>query len=552
MPRQRVPLPRVAHEFLRTSGGRWCRTTLTLFHRWMSERGLALSDLTPTHLEQFWQEQERKQLAPSTWHARRCRVHKYLYWLDGKGLLRFAVDPPRLRHMRAPLPKTAQRFLARRGNRRHEPMVRNLHDWLHRKRIALSELTPAHLEAFLRQPIATPVTKNTQTYLHGHLEPYLLWLHDQCLVPFRASRDVYKPFALPDIARGFIDTLRPIRKATTCGGYVVDLRDLHAWLDAQGLCLETLDRDATERWLKSLADRGLAPTTRNSRILHARSYLWWLAERGDIAADPGDLLRTTDLPKIPTYLPRPFPVEADHELQRRFRQADTIYGQALFLMRRSGVRIGELVRLEPRCLDEDLHGHVFLKVPLGKLDNERLVPLDDETRQLTERLQTECPAGASFLLEPHLARSTVIDRLRATLKDTADGLDIPGPVVSHRLRHSYATELLNAGMSIIAVMKLLGHRSLRMTMRYAAITQETVVKEFYAATAKTEARYELLAPSTDKGEPDLDRALLDVIYALRSRAGDDPTSRRHADRFISRLHKLRHDFAHFLAEPSKP
>jgi site-specific recombinase XerD len=359
---------------------------------------------------------------------------------------------------------------------------------------------------------------------------------------------------LPDSAKRFVDSLRSALKATTCYGYLGDLRDLHAWLDAQGFVLETLDRDATERWLKSLADRGLAPTTRNARILHARSYLWWLAERGDLAAHPGDLLRATDLPKLPSYLPRPFPVEADHELQRRFRQAGTLSAQALFLMRRSGVRIGELARLEPRCLDEDPRGHVFLKVPLGKLDNERLVPLDDETRQLAELLQARCPTDAPFLLEPHLARSTVIGHLGDVLKDSAQGLDIPGPVVSHRLRHTYATELLNAGVSIIAVMKLLGHRSLRMTMRYAAITQQTVTEEFYAASARTAARYDLPAsPSaTTEGVPDIDRALLDVIYALRSLAGDDPSRRPLADRLNSRLYKLRHDIALAFAHSEEP
>jgi site-specific recombinase XerD len=429
----------VAHQFLRTSEGRWCRNALTVFHRWLGERALVLSDLTSSHIEQFWQQQEQKKLAYSTWYVRRCRIHKYLYWLDQKGHLHFAVDPPRLHHMRTSLPRPAQRFFDHCGNRRHEPAVKNLHDWMRRKRIALSELTPAHLETFLRQPIVHLIADNTSVQLRRHLEPYLLWLHDQGLVSFRATRDIYRPFPLPDVAQGFIDSLRPVLKASTCSGYVVDIRDLHAWLDAEGLPIESLDRRAVERWMKSLADRDLAPATRCHRVVHARSYLRWLAEHGTITTDPDYLLRTTDLPKLPSYLPRPFPMDADHELQRRFLQAGTIYGQALFLMRRSGMRVGELARLEPRCLDEDLQGRVFLKVPLGKLDNERLVPIDDQTSQLTRTLQTRSQTDSAFLIEPHFARSTVIEYLRAALKDVAEGLDIPGPVVSHRLRHTAAS-----------------------------------------------------------------------------------------------------------------
>ncbi len=516
----------------------------------MSARSLVLSDLTPVHLEQFWEQQQAQDIATSTLHARRCRLHKYLYWLDGKGLLRFAVDPPRLRHMRLPLPEPAQRFLDLPGNRCHAPVVRNLHDWLQRKRIALSDLTPAHLKTFLRRPIATSIAKTAREDRLRRLKPYLLWLHEQGRVHFRAGREVHRPFVLPDIARDFIDTLRPVRKPATCAGYVVDLRDLHAWLAAQGISLDTLDRGNTERWLKSLADRGLAPCTRNTRIFHARSYLLWLSERGAIDADPDDLLRATDLPKIPTYLPRPFPVEADRELQRRFREDATVYGQALFLMRRSGVRIGELVRLDPRCLDEDLHDNVFIKVPLGKLDNERLVPLDDETRQIAKRLQQLCPSGAPFLIEPHLGRKKIVQRLRGTLKEAAADLDIPGPVVSHRLRHTYATELLNAGMSLVAIMKLLGHRSLRMTMRYAAVTQETVVKDYYKAMAKISARYELpdRASHSTIDDPDPDRMLRDVISYLRNNDEGDQRTRR----LITRIHKLRYEIVHLDDAPSKP
>ena len=354
-----------------------------------------------------------------------------------------------------------------------------------------------------------------------------------------------KPFTLPDSAREFIDTLRPVYKPGTCGVYAVDLRGLHAWLASQNLSLGELDRSVMERWIKSLADRGLAPSTRCARICRARIYFTWLAEHERIVADPDDLLRSSDLPKLPTYLPRPFSVEADRELQRRFRRIGTVYGQALFLMRRSGVRIGELVHLEPGCLEQDLHNNIFLKVPLGKLDNERLVPLDDEAQEVAQSLQHLCSADAPFLVSPHISRSRVRQLLYATLKDAAAGLDIPGPVVSHRLRHSYATELLNAGMSLLGIMKLLGHRRIGMTMRYAAITQRTVVKDYFAALAKTSSRYP--SPVTSSlDEPDPDRMLRDVISCVRNRAGGAT-----AHRLISRIHKLRHDIAH-LPVPARP
>jgi len=551
MERQKTRLPQAAEDFLAGPEGRWCRPVVRLLHRWMSARALVLSDLTPVHLEQFWSEQERAGLTSSSLHTRRCRLHKYLYWLSGKAVLRFSVAPARLRHMGRELPEPAKLFLKLPKNKIHEPVVRNLHDWLERCGIPLAQLTPSSLDRFLQRPIATMIAKTSREDRHRRLEPYLKWLHEQGLVSFRIDRGVRRPFAIPDSAKNFIDTLRPVLKPSTCAGYVVDLRDLHAWLDAQKLSLHDIDRRAAEHWLKSLADRGLAPVTRNYRILHARGYLRWLADRGDFDKNPDELLRSEDLPKIPSYLPRPFPPEIDIELQRRFLSADTVYGSALFLMRRSGMRIGELVRLEHRCLDEDLHGNVFIKVPLGKLDNERLVPLDDEARGVAEHLRRLCPDDAPFLIEPNLSRDSVIEKLRETLADAAQGLDIPGPAVSHRLRHTYATQLLNAGMSLVGVMKLLGHRSLRMTMRYAAVTQETVVKDYFSAMAKISSRYELpgSASQISIGDtPDPDRMLRDVISYLRNNAATD----NNAQRLITRIHKLRYEIAHLEKRPFAP
>jgi site-specific recombinase XerD len=299
-------------------------------------------------------------------------------------------------------------------------------------------------------------------------------------------------------------------------------------------------------WLESLADRGLAPGTRAIRICHVRSYLEWLFEQGTVAVLSRDLLRSSDFPKIPDTLPRPFPIEADREMQRRFLKSDTIYGQALFLMRRSGVRIGELVHLDPGCLETDLHGNTFLKVPLGKLDNERLVPLDKKTRRLTEKLQKNRQSGDPFLLTSHLTRRRVKDLLRETLRESANGLDIPGPVVPHRLRHTYATELLNAGMSLVAIMKLLGHRSLRMTMRYAAITQETVVKDYHSAMGKIAEKYQTQSQFNVIDAPDPQRMLQDTISWLRNNAPEA----KGTPRLIKRLYRIQNEIAHLNKQPT--
>lgn len=355
-----------------------------------------------------------------------------------------------------------------------------------------------------------------------------------------------KQLPVPAIVSSFMDTLLPVRKRSTCKLARSILRTFHDWLDNQKLPLDKVDRRVMERWLKYLADCELAPITRCTRIYHVKNYLNWLFQNGHLHRSVEQLLRFTDLPKIPSYLPRPFNPDIDKELQTRFLACNTLYGQALFLLRRTGLRIGELIRLEFNCLDFDLSDNFYIKVPLGKLDNERLVPIDDDTRAVVESMQQQCTNDASFLIESNLSRKTIEGRLRDTLKKSASGLDISGPVVPHRLRHTYATELINAGMSLMAIMKLLGHRSFRMTMRYAAVTQQTVANDYHLAMANISKQYQIAASDDSPYEPTPDRLILNTIAWLRKNIDPATFNTKQGNAIIKRLYQLHSDISAFL------
>jgi integrase len=66
-------------------------------------------------------------------------------------------------------------------------------------------------------------------------------------------------------------------------------------------------------------------------------------------------------------------------------------------MRRTGLRVAELRRLERDCVREDRQGERFLKVPLGKMNNERLVPLDQATLRAIRSLQRQAAPGGQLL-----------------------------------------------------------------------------------------------------------------------------------------------------------
>jgi len=403
----------------------------------------------------------------------------------------------------------------------------------------VSELTQAHVDQFLERPSRKLIARKTRASYRRQLNRYLIWLHGKRRVSFsprlpRRLQRAYPP--LPPIAEEFLASLAPTTKPWTPQGYKTCLRRFHVWLDANGTTLRRLSRRHMTEWFKTLDPAKLCPSTRVRTLVHVRVYLRWLHERRAMRAYPDDLVRHADLPKLPNYLPRPVPPEADRQLQDRLAKSDSQHHLGLLLMRRTGLRIGELRSLDYACIRNDHARNRFLKVPLGKLNNERLVPLDDSTYRLLRRLQRQGRRNRIWLLETSAGSKLSWKSLRCALRASCVGLEIPGPMTSHRLRHTYATSLLNGGMSLVGLMKLLGHRDYRMTLRYAAITDATVCKEYYEALSQVEAKYR--GPSTAAASQiDPAKMLSDIVRWIQKNARQDRIARS----LIKRLRRARID-----------
>lgn len=220
------------------------------------------------------------------------------------------------------------------------------------------------------------------------------------------------------------------------------------------------------------------------------------------------LIFRTDHPRKPRPLPRYIPVDADRRLTTALEASDyRLAADALLLARAVGLRIGELLDLELDCVHEiDGYG-AWLKAPLGKLDTEPMVPLDDETVRLIDRICATRPTGkplphprtgrpTQFLFTHHgrrLSQTTV----RKELARSAQAAGI-GHLSSHRRRHTYATALVNAGVSLQALMALLGHTSAEMSPRYAHLFDSTVRAEYERALDLTKGRIGAMPTHTGK------------------------------------------------------
>lgn len=249
-------------------------------------------------------------------------------------------------------------------------------------------------------------------------------------------------------------------------------------------------------WFRSLCQHHppLCNLVREERLVQLRRMLRDLADHGH-RLQP-DLIRRQDFPPRDHYLPRPLPLEEDQRLQQQLRVTDTVEANALRLIRATGIRIGECIALPVDCLQSVNEKQVALHVPLGKLHSERLVPVDEETRRIVARLlelralppalarrrrvPTPVPESQAFLLSRYRPKYWA-KILCHSLAETARAAACTGRVTPHRLRHSFATEMVRLGVSLPALMQMLGHKDVRMTLRYVEVVQLDLQREFHRA-----------------------------------------------------------------------
>ena len=427
-------------------------------------------------------------------------------------------------------------------------VVRQFDVWLKASSRPIRQLEAAEIELFLQQLSAAPLRTQAARQRRQALK-YFDWLHAHDFLRFDPLCAWPRSnFPLPPHAQRFLELLKPTHKLSTVRGTQTSLRQFHIWLNAQRCTLADIDRSRIEAWLAWLHARGLAAASRVHTIQHVRAYLDWLDEHGVLAAATA-LIRSSDLPKLPQYLPRPVSAEVDAELQRRFKSSGCTYQLGLLLMRRTGLRIGELIALPLQCVSIDAAGRVLLKVPLGKLATERLVPLDPKTAKLVTRLQRTGSRKRSFLLVTVTGRKTRYRDYREALQKACSKLSFQEPMTTHRLRHTYATQLLSAGMNLPSVMRLLGHSDYRMTLRYAAITDSTVFTEFDSALQHNAQRYPTGAVATS-ATTDPVRALPDLVRYVQKCALEKQLDSRNALLLVRRIRRIQADLRKIATKSS--
>jgi site-specific recombinase XerD len=236
-------------------------------------------------------------------------------------------------------------------------------------------------------------------------------------------------------------------------------------------------------WFRHLSEH-LRNGTRLQYLSCFRRLLNDLAYSGQCSMPEG-LIRPEDLPRPDVYLPKPLSPQDDRLLDQQLRAQDNLRSNTLLLLRATGMRISECLHLTPDCLRHLGQQQWALHVPLGKLHNERWVPVDDDIRQIHARLlalrKLSAAADSPFLVPQPSSHHAAADALRRALKVAARRAGCSISPTPHQLRHSYATDLLRLGVSLMALKELLGHKDIRMTLRYTQIVQSDLQQQYHRA-----------------------------------------------------------------------
>lgn len=281
-------------------------------------------------------------------------------------------------------------------------------------------------------------------------------------------------FELKQIQEQFLDMLKRERFFSdhTLKAYHDDLVQFNRFLAQEQLALTAFKYLDARNYLQALYDMGLQRTTVSRKISTLRSfYAFWMTQEEGIVNPFVQLVH----PKKERYLPTFFYTE---EMEALFQTVmhDPHKGLRdrviLELFYATGIRVSELVSLKVEDVDLEM---CWIKV-LGKGGKERIVPFGEFCRQSIEQYLVEF-APIQNVQHPYLITNLkgqpITERgVRYVLNDIVKRTAGVTSIHPHKLRHTFATHMLNEGADLRTVQSLLGHVNLSTTGRYTHVTNQ--------------------------------------------------------------------------------
>ena len=266
--------------------------------------------------------------------------------------------------------------------------------------------------------------------------------------------------------------------------YRNDLREFFIFIEKNFSQVTPLD---IRTFIEHLYDIDRARTTINRKISAVRRFFRYHLRENNIAADPSahitsakafrrlpDFLTLDEMSRLLDSLPE----AAEKELRDK-----TI----LELLYATGMRVGELVGLKI----EDIRFEENLVRIMGKGGKERLVPVHERALTLLHRyLHARCSSEEKKVFLS-LRRHPLQERdIRRILNQALSTMAFAKHITPHKIRHSFATHLLEKGADLRMVQELLGHTSLSTTQVYTHVTMESMKKVYQKCHPRGEKKNE--------------------------------------------------------------
>jgi site-specific recombinase XerD len=241
--------------------------------------------------------------------------------------------------------------------------------------------------------------------------------------------------------------------------------------------LETTTREDLSGFIEHEQDRGLKPTSVSTWARALYAFLGYLVEREIIHPD---VLKKKMRIKVPDSLPRAMDPDDVRQLLAVVKKPRD-WAMILVLLR-TGMRIGEL--LDTKVRDVNLREKRIEIFEARKNRVGRVVYLSDDARAALKIWFKKREPQKEYLFygQGHSALTYAGARAIFIKYLAKAGLSHKGYSL-HCLRHTFASELLNAGMRLECLQQLLGHSSIEMTRRYARLTDNTRKEEYFRAMA---------------------------------------------------------------------
>ena len=291
---------------------------------------------------------------------------------------------------------------------------------------------------------------------------------------------------MSDEAEGFLQFMRVERNASTR-----TLRNyshaLNAYLEWRGDAFSSW-RDCTaddfRLYLFELMKQELARSTIRLRFAALRSFYKHLVHRRGLAVSP---LADVQLPKLERKLPvvlnlsqmeqlLEMPLKIDPDPRAKpWQPARDVAIMELFYS--SGLRVSELVGLDVR--DADFVSET-VRV-LGKGNKERMVPIGSHAMLALQKYRQQAGVQRGPLFINKSMNRLSARSVQLLLKKYLHASDIGFDVTPHKLRHTFATHMLDHGADLRSVQTLLGHVSLSTTQIYTHVTKERMREAYDAA-----------------------------------------------------------------------